>query len=39
MIAEFQVLDTEDFYIEHLLDDQENIELIKSFSVPNNAMS
>ena len=38
MITEFQILDTEDFYIEHLLDNQENIELIKLFSVPNNAI-
>lgn len=31
-------LDMEDFSLEHLLDFDENMDLIKSFSVPNNAV-
>ena len=37
MLIEFQIFDTEDFYIEHLTDTLENLEQISKFSALNEA--
>ncbi|WP_022931531.1 hypothetical protein [Treponema bryantii] len=37
MIVEFSVYDTKDFSVEHLLDSDENLKLIKNFEAGNNA--
>lgn len=37
MIVEFSVYDDEDYSVEHIFDSPENLDLISSFSVANNA--
>lgn len=38
MIENNEIFEDDDFIVEHLLLNQENVELIKSFSVGNSAM-